>query len=374
MEKGCDFDKDAWMHLQNTSTHNTWCGLSFERFCIVHADRIKELLGISGIATKTYSVYSDKAQIDMIIERGDRVVNLFEMKFTTLPYTLEKKDANNLENKMSLLQSKLKKKQSIMNVLVSTEPIKPSIYVPEITQAKLVQACFTGECDNIPVEMASDFKQQFDAWRAETDIPLPEHLNATLRPYQIRGYSWMYKNLEIGFGCILADDMGLGKTLQVITFLLKMKQEGKFAEKKAIVVMPAGLLCNWQVEIKKFAPDLTFFAYHGGRRDLEKFNADVLLTTYATFRKDFDDLNSHEWQTIIIDEAQNIKNADSEQSKLLRRMRAPMKIAMSGTPVENRLMEFWTIMDFTNRGFFPSARASYRTEGASQTGQAARQV
>ena len=241
------------------------------------------------------------------------------------------------------------------NAATSTDEILEEDSVPKITQAKLVQACFTGECDNIPVEMASDFKQQFDAWRAETDIPLPEHLNATLRPYQIRGYSWMYKNLEIGFGCILADDMGLGKTLQVITFLLKMKQENKFAEKKAIVVMPAGLLCNWQVEIKKFAPDLTFFAYHGGHRDLEKFNADVLLTTYATFRKDFAELDKHEWQAVIIDEAQNIKNADSEQSKLLRRMRAPMKIAMSGTPVENRLMEFWTIMDFANRGFFPSA-------------------
>ena len=235
---------------------------------------------------------------------------------------------------------------------------------PVITQAKLVQACFTGECDNIPVEMASDFKQQFDAWRAETEIPLPENLNATLRPYQMRGYSWMYKNLEIGFGCILADDMGLGKTLQVITFLLKMKQEGKFETKKAIVVMPAGLLCNWQVEIKKFAPELTFFAYHGGRRNLEKFNADVLLTTYATYRKDFKELDKIEWQTIIIDEAQNIKNADSEQSKLLRKMKAPMKIAMSGTPVENRLMEFWTIMDFANRGFFPSAsefREKYET-------------
>ena len=237
----------------------------------------------------------------------------------------------------------------------STDEILEEDSAPEITQAKLVQACFTGECDNIPVDMASDFKQQFDAWRAETDIPLPENLNATLRPYQMRGYSWMYKNLEIGFGCILADDMGLGKTLQVITFLLKMKQEGRFAEKKAIVVMPAGLLCNWQVEIKKFAPELTFFAYHGGRRDLQKFSADVLLTTYATFRKDFAELDKHEWQTIIIDEAQNIKNADSEQSKLLRRMRAPMKIAMSGTPVENRLMEFWTIMDFANHGFFPSA-------------------
>ena len=227
--------------------------------------------------------------------------------------------------------------------------------VPEITQAKLVQACFTGECDGIPVEMAGDFKQQFDAWRSETEVPLPEHLNATLRPYQVRGYSWMYKNLEIGFGCILADDMGLGKTLQVIAFLLKMHEEGKLAERKALVVLPAGLLCNWQVEIKKFAPELTFFAYHGGSRDLEKFHADVLLTTYATFRKDFDELNERPWQAIVIDEAQNIKNADSEQSRLLRRMRAPMKIAMSGTPVENRLMEFWTIMDFANRGFFPSA-------------------
>ena len=226
---------------------------------------------------------------------------------------------------------------------------------PVITQAKLVQACFTGECDGIPVDMAGEFKQQFDSWRSETEVALPEHLNATMRPYQVRGYSWMYKNLEIGFGCILADDMGLGKTLQVIAFLLKMHEEGKLAERKAFVVMPAGLLCNWQVEIKKFAPDLTFFAYHGGSRDLEKFHADVLLTTYATFRKDFDELNEREWQVIVIDEAQNIKNADSEQSRLLRRMRAPMKIAMSGTPVENRLMEFWTIMDFANRGFFPSA-------------------
>ena len=226
---------------------------------------------------------------------------------------------------------------------------------PIITQAKLVQACFTGECDGVPVEMAGEFKQQFDAWRSETEVPLPEHLNATMRPYQVRGYSWMYKNLEIGFGCILADDMGLGKTLQVIAFLLKMHEEGKLAEKKALVVMPAGLLCNWQVEIKKFAPELTFFAYHGGSRNLEKFHADVLLTTYATFRKDFDELNERPWQAIVIDEAQNIKNADSEQSRLLRKMRAPMKIAMSGTPVENRLMEFWTIMDFANRGFFPSA-------------------
>ena len=222
--------------------------------------------------------------------------------------------------------------------------------------AKLIQACLTGKCDDVPVNMTDGLKRQFDAWRSETEVALPENLNATLRPYQERGYSWMYKNLQMGFGCILADDMGLGKTLQVIAFLLKLKQEGRLAEGRALVVVPAGLLCNWQVEIKKFAPDLTYFAYHGGARKLEKFDADLLITTYSTYRLDCQKLSERLWQVVVIDEAQNIKNADSEQSKLLRALNAPMKIAMSGTPVENRLMEFWTIMDFCNRGFLPSAQ------------------
>ena len=306
-------------------------------------------IGDENISAKEFLELAEQA--DGLLKYKSSYVQITEQDLQSIRDKIEGKSSESAKNG----KGKKAAEGATGDAATSTDEILEEDSVPEITQAKLVQACFTGECDNIPVEMASDFKQQFDAWRAETDIPLPEHLNATLRPYQMRGYSWMYKNLEIGFGCILADDMGLGKTLQVITFLLKMKQEGKFAEKKAIVVMPAGLLCNWQVEIKKFAPDLTFFAYHGGRRDLEKFNADILLTTYATFRKDFAELDKHEWQTIIIDEAQNIKNADSEQSKLLRRMRAPMKIAMSGTPVENRLMEFWTIMDFANRGFFPSA-------------------
>ncbi|OWV22409.1 hypothetical protein B7982_09275 [Fibrobacter sp. UWB2] len=306
-------------------------------------------IGDENISAKEFLELAEQA--DGLLKYKSSYVQITEQDLQSIRDKIEGKSGESAKND----KGKKTAGDDAEGAETSTDEILEEDSVPEITQAKLVQACFTGECDNIPVEMASDFKQQFDAWRAETDIPLPENLNATLRPYQMRGYSWMYKNLEIGFGCILADDMGLGKTLQVITFLLKMKQEGKFAEKKAIVVMPAGLLCNWQVEIKKFAPELTFFAYHGGRRDLQKFSADVLLTTYATFRKDFTELDKHEWQTIIIDEAQNIKNADSEQSKLLRRMRAPMKIAMSGTPVENRLMEFWTIMDFANHGFFPSA-------------------
>ena len=310
-------------------------------------------IGDENISAKEFLELAEQA--DGLLKYKSSYVQITEQDLQSIRDKIEGKSGADAKGKKAVREADGTDAESAAKNGENEGEILEEDSVPEITQAKLVQACFTGECDNIPVEMASDFKQQFDAWRAETDIPLPEHLNATLRPYQMRGYSWMYKNLEIGFGCILADDMGLGKTLQVITFLLKMKQEGKFAEKKAIVVMPAGLLCNWQVEIKKFAPELSFFAYHGGRRDLQKFSADVLLTTYATFRKDFAELDKHEWQTIIIDEAQNIKNADSEQSKLLRRMRAPMKIAMSGTPVENRLMEFWTIMDFANHGFFPSA-------------------
>lgn len=230
--------------------------------------------------------------------------------------------------------------------------------------AKLLQACLTGQCDDIPVDMTDGLKQQLDVWRGETETNLPENLNATLRPYQMRGYSWMYKNLQMGFGCILADDMGLGKTLQVIAFLLKLKQEGRLAEGRALVVVPAGLLCNWQMEVKKFAPELKVFTYHGAGRKLEKFDADLLITTYSTCRLDFKKLERLNWRVIVIDEAQNIKNADSEQSRKIRALKAPMKIAMSGTPVENRLMEFWTIMDFCNRGFLPSAlefRDKYET-------------
>ena len=232
-------------------------------------------------------------------------------------------------------------------------PEAPESFIP--STAKLIQACLTGKCDDIPVNMTDGLKQQFDTWRGETEIALPQNLNATLRPYQERGYSWMYKNLEMGFGCILADDMGLGKTLQVIAFLLKMKQDGRLVDGRALVVVPAGLLCNWQMEVKKFAPELTVFTYHGAGRKLEKFDADLLITTYSTCRLDFKKLEKLNWQVVVIDEAQNIKNADSEQSRKIRAFRAPMKIAMSGTPVENRLMEFWTIMDFCNRGFLPSA-------------------
>jgi len=189
------------------------------------------------------------------------------------------------------------------------------------------------------------------------DIPLPQGLNAQLRPYQQRGFSWMYRNSRIGFGSVIADDMGLGKTLQVISILLKLKEENALDKKnKALVVVPTGLLTNWQAEIAKFAPSLSTHIFHGTLRDLEQFDADIMLTTYGVMRSDFELLKKQKWQVMIIDEAQNIKNHDTAQSKAIKSIPANIRIAMSGTPVENRLTEFWSIMDYTNKGYLGTVK------------------
>lgn len=220
-----------------------------------------------------------------------------------------------------------------------------------LTAAQMLQAALSGEYDSAPVWISPEVEQLIQKLTSQCEIPLPQNLQATLRPYQQRGYEWMYRNMQLGFGSIIADDMGLGKTLQVITLLLKLKQEGVLAQKKAMVVAPTGLLTNWQQEITRFAPSLSVMIYHGGKRSLEAFEADVLLTSYGVLRSDAAILKKGKWETMVIDEAQNIKNHTTAQSKAVRSIPATTHIAMSGTPVENRLSEFWTLMDFVNHGY-----------------------
>ena len=230
---------------------------------------------------------------------------------------------------------------------------------PKIKPGELLQAALCGEYKGAPVELTDEVRELIRQFTSQSVIPLPESINAQLRPYQERGFSWMYRNMKIGFGSIIADDMGLGKTLQVITLLAKMKEEGAMDNKKALVVVPTGLLHNWQSEVKRFAPQLTTAVYHGTARDLKDDdckNADIILSTYGVVRSDADILKKQKWQVLVIDEAQNIKNSDAAQSKAIRSIPANCHIAMSGTPVENRLSEFWSIIDFTNKGYLGSAK------------------
>ena len=230
---------------------------------------------------------------------------------------------------------------------------------PKIKPGELLQAALCGEYKGAPVELTDEVRELIRQFTSQSVIPLPKSINAQLRPYQERGFSWMYRNMKIGFGSIIADDMGLGKTLQVITLLAKMKEEGAMDKKQALVVVPTGLLHNWQSEVKRFAPQLTTGVYHGTARDLKDDdckNADIILSTYGVVRSDADILKKQKWQVLVIDEAQNIKNSDTAQSKAIHSIPANCHIAMSGTPVENRLSEFWSIIDFTNKGYLGSAK------------------
>ncbi|MBO0931100.1 DEAD/DEAH box helicase [Fibrella aquatilis] len=231
---------------------------------------------------------------------------------------------------------------------------------PELTGSDLLRAALAEEFQGNRVGIGADVRELLKQFTDTAAQPLPDHLNAQLRPYQQRGYDWLVKNTALGMGSLLADDMGLGKTLQVITLLLKFKQEGRFLKQKGLVVLPTTLLTNWQKEIARFAPDLKAHVFHGpnrklpesGKRATDSGNAyDILLTTYGVVRSDIETFKKHTWAVLIIDEAQNIKNNDTEQTRAVKTLKSGIRIALSGTPVENRLSEFWSIMDFVNRGY-----------------------
>lgn len=227
----------------------------------------------------------------------------------------------------------------------------------ELSAFEMLRAALGGEYQGSTVGLTDEVQDLIAELTNFSEIELPEGIQAQLRPYQHRGFSWMYRNAKIGFGSVLADDMGLGKTLQVITTLLKYKEEGLLEKHKVLVVAPTGLLTNWEAEIIKFAPTLNAKIYHGTNRKLDKDDDyDVLISSYGIVRSDVKKLKKIKWHSLVIDEAQNIKNVQTSQTKAIKAIGANHFIAMSGTPVENRLSELWSIMDYSNRGFLGSLK------------------
>lgn len=227
----------------------------------------------------------------------------------------------------------------------------------KVDKGKILQAALSESYEGASICLTEEAKRTIKHIQDVAAQDIPRSINATLRPYQIRGYEWLCKNMECGFGSVLADDMGLGKTLQVITFMQHVKDSGLLkGDKRIIVVVPTGLISNWQAELHRFAPCLSSFVYHGPQRDLKLFEEDILITSYGVLRSDVNILKKKPWALIVIDEAQNIKNTNTVQTKAVKAIHADNCIAMSGTPVENRLSEFWSIMDFANKGYLGSAK------------------
>ena len=195
----------------------------------------------------------------------------------------------------------------------------------------------------------SNVIKKFDKVKSK-NYEIPKDLNATLRDYQVSGFEFFKTLSDYQFGGILADEMGLGKTIQTIAFLLSNK------DKKSIVITPTALIYNWKNELEKFAPTLKVGLLHAAKSEREKIldnidNYDVILTTYTTYKNDIDKYKNISFDYCIIDEAQNIKNPDAIITKAIKNVNAKVKFALTGTPIENNLMELWSIFDFIMPGY-----------------------
>ncbi|MEH7111473.1 DEAD/DEAH box helicase [Neobacillus niacini] len=306
---------------------------------------------------------------------------------------------------------------------------KEGLHVRDLLEQELIETPPTeDELENpkafarIQIELNSQWKKMIKQLSEANEIPLetvPGGLQGELRPYQQLGMSWLWFLRQYGFGAVLADDMGLGKTVQLIAYLLKVKEEmvaaphdwadtdlvtgtgvkadtdlvtgttaktetemvtgttikadskkqkgskekstsEKTPVKAALIICPTSVLGNWQKELERFAPEMNVYLHYGSNR-LKKDDfsekakdVDIVLTSYGLSHLDTEEFESILWSSISIDEAQNIKNAGTKQSKAVRRLRGGHHIALTGTPMENRLSELWSIFDFTNHGYLGS--------------------
>ncbi len=212
--------------------------------------------------------------------------------------------------------------------------------------------------DNVLTDILVRLEQK----EAIAPLEEPVGLNGSLRAYQQIGVSWVHTMESLGLNPCLADDMGLGKTIQIIALLLHEKadrgNQGTHPASITLLIAPTSVLGNWQKEIQKFAPQLHCRIHHGSDRikTLEELQTacvqgDILITSFSIARRDHKLLSQQQWMRIVVDEAQNIKNPKSDQTKAICALSAPRKIALTGTPIENRLMDMWSLFNFLNPGY-----------------------
>ncbi len=222
---------------------------------------------------------------------------------------------------------------------------------------KTYRAGLINELKNLGVELIlsdrfKEFWEQMSTFSTSENMSLPKGIKADFREYQLKGLGWLWFMYKYGLNGILADDMGLGKTLQALAVIQKAKEED--GPMPTLVIAPTTVVFNWENEIQKFAPELTCLKLQGGERKnffKEIPNYDVVITSYALVRRDIAKLKNIDFRYIILDESQNIKNSTSQTAQAVKQLNSQHKLALSGTPIENKLEELWSVFDFLMPGF-----------------------
>jgi len=206
-------------------------------------------------------------------------------------------------------------------------------------------------------------EEAYRALRSGSPLELflpPEGLNGTLRPYQERGYSWMSFLTGLGIGACLADDMGLGKTLQTLALAQRCRDAGHM--RPVLLVCPTSVIENWRMEIERFFPKMTFYVHHGRDRyrgrmfTITAQRSAMVLSSYMLLHRDADDYRSVDWLGVVLDEAQNIKNPDTQTARAARGVKSDWRVVLTGTPIENHLGDIWSIMEFLMPGMLGNKR------------------
>lgn len=274
--------------------------------------------------------------------RGKRYVQLKDGSYTSLPEAWLQK----LSHKLSAL---------------GLDPSKPPQQKFKQFEAPVLDSLL----EDLPNASTDSFwnklREKISTFREVKPITPPKGLNATLRIYQAQGLSYLNFLSEYGFGGILADEMGLGKTVQTLAFIQYMVE--KNFRRPNLIVVPTSVLPNWEREAEKFVPQLRRLIIYGTRREnmfkhIEK--SDLIITTYALLRRDLEEMEKHEFNTVILDEAQNIKNPNTITARAVRRINSRMRLCLSGTPIENNLFELWSLFEFLMPGFLGSQHAFQR--------------
>jgi superfamily II DNA or RNA helicase len=231
----------------------------------------------------------------------------------------------------------------------------------------------------VVTRQADEWRRQVHGLRALQQLepaPVPASLRASLRPYQADGFSWLATLHAHGLGGILADDMGLGKTVQSLALICLVRQDNS-SSAPFLVVAPSSVVSNWAAEAARFAPGLSVLAIAdtlrraGAGLDELAAGADIVVTSYTLFRLDFEAYTARTWSGLILDEAQYVKNRNAKTYQCARKLAAPLKLAITGTPMENNLMELWSLLSITAPGLFPSPTkfADYYAKPIEKTGE-----